>query len=107
MSRHCEHALPHACRFVPLLFSLLSSPSEVLKGAAADVLTETISKRMEPQSKLGLIQQLGLSEVCAQWGRGLPVQDGEFELAAKYTKLLAAIVTGKTCRQKSLARARK
>ena len=66
----------------------------MLKGAAADVLTEVISKRMEPQSKLGLIQQLGLSGGCAQWGRGLPVQEGEYELAAKYAKLLAAIVTG-------------
>ncbi|KAL3158478.1 hypothetical protein ABBQ38_010710 [Trebouxia sp. C0009 RCD-2024] len=80
-------------RFIPLLFSLLSSPSEVLKGAAADVLTEIISKRMEPQSKLGLIQQLGLSGVCAQWGNGLPVQEEEYQLAAKYAKMLAAIVT--------------
>lgn len=49
---------------------------------------------MEPQSKLGLIQQLGLSGVCAQWGNGLPVQKEEYQLAAKYAKLLAAIVTG-------------
>ena len=83
------------CRFIPLLFSLLSSPSETLKGAAADVLTEIISKRMEPQNKLSLIQQLGLGGVCAQWGNGLPVQEGEYELATKYAKLLAAIVTGK------------
>lgn len=54
---------------------------------------------MEPQSKLGLIQQLGLSRVCAQWGSGLPVQEGEYELAGKYAKLLAAIVTGETHRQ--------
>ncbi|KAL0051899.1 hypothetical protein WJX82_004175 [Trebouxia sp. C0006] len=80
-------------RFIPLLFTLLSSPSETLKGAAADVLTEIISKRMEPQNKLGLIQQLGLGRVCAQWGNGLPVQDGEYELATKYAKLLATIVT--------------
>ncbi len=59
------------------------------------MLTEIISKRMEPQNKLGLIQQLGLGRVCAQWGNGLPVQDGEYELAIKYAKLLAAIVTGK------------
>ena len=78
-----------------MLFTLLSSPSETLKGAAADVLTEIISKRMEPQNKLGLIQQLGLGRVCAQWGNGLPVQDGEYELATKYAKLLASIVTGK------------
>lgn len=49
---------------------------------------------MEPQSKLGLIQQLGLSGVCAQWGNGLPVQEEEYQLAAKYAKMLAAIVTG-------------
>lgn len=83
-----------ACRFIPLLFSLLSSPSEALKGAAADVLTELISKRMEPVSKISLIQQLGLGRVCAQWGNGLPVQQDEEELAIKYAKLLAAIVTG-------------
>lgn len=85
------------CRFIPLLFSLLSSPSETLKGAAADVLTEIITKRMEPQNKLALIQQLGLSRVCARWGNGLPVQEEEYELATKYAKLLAAIVTGKQC----------
>lgn len=90
-----------------MLFSLLSSLSEVLKGAAADVLTEIISKRMEPQNKLGLIRQLGLREVCAQWGNGLPVQDGEFELAAKYTKLLGAIVTGKAGHHTPLATASK
>ena len=82
------------CRFIPLLFSLLSTPSEVLKGAAADVLTEIIMKRMEPQSKFSLIQQLGLGRVCTQWGSGLPVQEDEVELASKYAKLLAAIVTG-------------
>ena len=85
------------CRFIPLLFSLLSSSSETLKGAAADVLTEIITKRMEPQSKLALIQQLGLSGVCAQWGNGLPVQEEEYELATKYARMLAAIVTGKHC----------
>ena len=79
-----------------MLFSLLSSPSEALKGAAADVLTEIISKRMEPQNKLGLIQQLGLGGVCSQWGSGLPVQDGEYELATKYAKLLATMVTGQS-----------
>ena len=89
---HDKKWLSSRCRFIPLLFTLLSSPSETLKGAAADVLTEVISKRMEPQNKLGLIQQLGLGRVCAQWGNGLPVQDG---LATKYAKLLATIVTGK------------
>jgi exportin-T len=92
---HDKKWLSSRCRFIPLLFTLLSSPSETLKGAAADVLTEVISKRMEPQNKLGLIQQLGLGRVCAQWGNGLPVQDGEYELATKYAKLLATIVTGK------------
>ena len=84
----------HCCRFIPLLFSLLSSPSETLKGAAADVLTEIINKRMEPVNKLSLVQQLGLGRVCAQWGSGLPVEEEEVELAIKYAKLLAAIVTG-------------
>ena len=84
----------HRCRFIPLLFSLLSSQSETLKGAASDVLTEIISKRMEPVNKLSLVQQLGLGRVCAQWGTGLPVEEEEVELASKYAKLLAAIVTG-------------
>ena len=85
---------PGTCRFIPLLFSLLGSHSESLKGAAADVLTEIISKRMEPVAKLNLIQQLGLGRVCAQWGNGLPVGEEEVDLATKCAKLLAAIVTG-------------
>ena len=90
----CPHSGSNACRFIPLLFSLLGSHSESLKGAAADVLTEIISKRMEPVNKLNLIQQLGLGRVCAQWGNGLPVGEEEVDLATKCAKLLAAIVTG-------------
>ena len=59
------------------------------------MLTEIISKRMEAEAKLQLIQQLNMGHTFAQWGEGLPVQPDEQDLAGKYAKLLAAIATGK------------
>ena len=82
------------CRLVPLLFAIQASPDEALKCAAADVLTEIISKRMEAEAKLQLIQQLHMGHTFAQWAGGLPVQPDEQDLAGKYAKLLAAIATG-------------
>jgi exportin-T len=80
--------------FVPLLFAVLSSPEEGLRGAAADVLTEIVLKRMEPVSKLALIQQLGLVPQCARWHSGLPADpESESELALKFAKLLAALAS--------------
>ncbi|PSC72015.1 exportin-T isoform X1 [Micractinium conductrix] len=80
-------------RFVPLLFGALAAPQEGLRGAAADVLTEIVSKRMEATPKLTLIQQLGVVPVCARWQAGLPAVDEEPELAVKYSRLLAALAT--------------
>lgn len=80
-------------RFVPLLFAALGTPHEGLRGAAADVLTEIVSKRMEVGAKLALIQQLGVVPVCARWQAGLPAVDEEPELAVKYARLLAALAT--------------
>ncbi|KAI7842372.1 hypothetical protein COHA_004011 [Chlorella ohadii] len=79
--------------FVPLLFQVLNAPQESLRGAAADVLTEIVSKRMEAVAKLSLIQQLGVVPVCARWAGGLPSVDDEPELAVKYARLLAALAT--------------
>ena len=53
--------------FVPLLFSVLNSAHEAPRAAAAAVLTEIVSKRMEAGPKLTLIQSLGVVPVCAQW----------------------------------------
>lgn len=83
------------CRLVTLLFAIQASPDEALKCAAADVLTEIISKRMEAEAKLQLIQQLNMGHTFAQWAGALPVQPDEQDLAGKYAKLLAAIATGK------------
>ncbi|KAL4444906.1 hypothetical protein ABPG77_003956 [Micractinium sp. CCAP 211/92] len=80
-------------RFVPLLFNALNAQHEGLRGAAADVLTEIVSKRMEVGAKLSLIQQLGVVPVCARWRAGLPAVDEEPELAVKYARLLAALAT--------------
>lgn len=80
-------------RLVSLLFAIQASPDEALKCAAADVLTEIISKRMEAEAKLQLIQQLNMGHTFAQWAGGLPVQPDEQDLAGKYAKLLAAIAT--------------
>lgn len=80
-------------KFMPLLFSALNSSSEHLRGAAADVLTEVVSKRMEAVPKLTLIQQLGVVPVCAGWQSGLPSVEEEPDLAVKYSKLLATLAT--------------
>ena len=58
------------------------------------MLTEIISKRMEAEAKLQLIQQLNMGQTFAQWAGGLPVQPDEQDLAGKYAKLLAVIATG-------------
>jgi len=81
--------------FMPLVFAVLNSPHDEPRSAAAGVLTEIVGKRMEAESKLTLIQTLGVVPVCAQWATtGLPgEQDGEHDLAVKFSKLLAALAT--------------
>jgi len=81
-------------KFVPLLYAVLQVPSEELRGAAAEFLTEIINKRMEASPKLSLIQQLGIVPVCAQWASaGLPDAQQAPNLAIKYARLLAVLAT--------------
>ena len=50
------------------------------QGAAADMLTEVVLKRMEAVPKLALIQQLGVVPVAAAWSAGLPALDSDPEV---------------------------
>ena len=81
--------------FVPLLFAILRECKEVEpRTAAAMVLTEIVSKRMDPSAKLDLLQRLGIVPICAQWATtGIPVSIDEPELAIAYSKLLASLAT--------------
>lgn len=86
-----------ACRFMPLLFGLLQSETEALQSGAAEVLTEIVSKRMDAEAKLQLVQQLGLAPVAAAWKNGLPGSaDGDLPL--RTSRLLAAFCNGKYLR---------
>lgn len=70
------------------------SGDEELKCTAVGVLSEVVSKRMEPEAKLALIQQLGVVPLCAGWRGQLPVQAYELDLAARYAELLCIIMSG-------------
>lgn len=71
--------------FIPLLFELILAKglSEQFRGAAAGCVLAVVSKRMEPQSKLALLQSLHVSRVF-----GLVSEDGESELVSKVAELL-------------------
>ncbi|RDX61303.1 Exportin-T, partial [Mucuna pruriens] len=73
--------------FIPLLFDLiLVGPlSDQLRGAAVRCLLAVVSKRMEPQSKLSLLQSLQISRVLR-----LVTEDGDAELVSD----IAALLTG-------------
>jgi len=72
--------------FIPLLFDLIlvGGLSEQLRGAAAACLLAVVSKRMEPQSKLLLLQNLPISRVF-----GLVAEDGDSELVSSIAALLS------------------
>ncbi|KAJ9528951.1 hypothetical protein QJQ45_000515 [Haematococcus lacustris] len=62
-------------KFVDLLEQILdgnslSAPSLALRGAAADCLTEIVSKRMEAAVKLNLIQSMAILPRCTAWAAG-------------------------------------
>lgn len=71
--------------FVPLLFELILSCglSDQVRGAAAGCVLAIVSKRMEPQSKLTLLQTLQISRVF-----GLVSGDVDSELVSKVSALL-------------------
>lgn len=80
-------------RFVPVLLSLIGG-APVLAGAAADCITEMVTKRMEHVPKLMLLQQLGMAQYCDEWSRHLGKGNGvDEETAQKLTRLLAALGT--------------
>ncbi|CAA0331378.1 unnamed protein product [Arabidopsis thaliana] len=71
--------------FVPLLFELILSDglSEQVRGAAAGCVLAMVSKRMDPQSKLPLLQTLQISRVF-----GLVSGDVDSDLVSKVSALL-------------------
>ncbi|XP_027349625.1 exportin-T isoform X2 [Abrus precatorius] len=73
--------------FIPLLFDLIlvGTLSDQLRGAAVRCLLAVVSKRMEPQSKLTLLQSLQISQVFR-----LVTEDGDPELVSD----IAALLTG-------------
>ncbi|CAB4302763.1 unnamed protein product [Prunus armeniaca] len=73
--------------FIPLLFELVlvGGLSEQLRGAAAGCLSAVVSKRMDPQSKLPLLQSLQMRRVF-----GLVAQDSDSDLVSN----VAALLTG-------------
>mmetsp|Transcript_3613 Transcript_3613/g.10404 ORF Transcript_3613/g.10404 Transcript_3613/m.10404 type:complete len:682 (-) Transcript_3613:1758-3803(-) len=82
-------------RFVPLLFTLPSSPSEPLQASACGCIIEILAKRMEALYKLQLIQQLGIVPVCKSWVGGMPRlgadADPDPDLAERYATLLSTL----------------
>lgn len=73
--------------FIPLLFDLILDGGllEQLRGAAAACLLAVVSKRMEPQSKLSLLQSLPISQVF-----GLVAEHGDYsELVSSIAALLS------------------
>ncbi|XP_058005114.1 exportin-T isoform X2 [Hevea brasiliensis] len=73
--------------FVPLLFELIlvDGEFEQLQGAAAGCVLAVVTKRMDPQSKLTILQSLQISRVFA-----LVTGDIDPELVSK----IAALITG-------------
>ncbi|XP_019053873.1 PREDICTED: exportin-T isoform X2 [Nelumbo nucifera] len=73
--------------FIPLLFELIlvEALPEQLRGAAAGCVLAMVSKRMDPQSKISLLQSLQISRVFS-----LVYKDVDSELVSK----LAAMLTG-------------
>ncbi|KAK7277040.1 hypothetical protein RIF29_18189 [Crotalaria pallida] len=71
--------------FIPLFFDLVlaGNLSDSLRGAAARCLLAVVSKRMEPQSKLSLLQNLQISRVFR-----LVSEDGDAELVSDISALL-------------------
>lgn len=73
--------------FVRLLFELmlLDGLLDQLRGAAAGCVLAVVSKRMEPQSKLALLQSLQMNRVF-----GLVAGDSDSELVSRVGSLLTA-----------------
>lgn len=73
--------------FIPVFFQFILSPGECteLRGSAVDCLLAIVSKRMDAQSKLALLQRLQIGQIC---GHMVDKQEAEFALK------LSALLTG-------------
>ncbi|CAK0782799.1 hypothetical protein CVIRNUC_005994 [Coccomyxa viridis] len=81
-------------RFVPMLVALLGAASGGLAGAAADVLSEIVLKRMDSTAKLRLVQQLSLGPMMAAWAERQLAQPSALEvIGPQCARLLSALVT--------------
>ena len=69
-------------RFTALMLALLDAPHAGLQGAAADCLSEVVSKRMDAVPKLTLIESMGIVPRCARWAGGFPMAGGAAAAAA-------------------------
>lgn len=91
----------------------MDSSDSSLRGAATDMLTETVCKRMEPTAKINLVQELKVVESCERLSSNLVAAAGankaatvsgqacgsvaadaadvDDELLTKYAKLLATL----------------
>ncbi|RVX16880.1 Exportin-T [Vitis vinifera] len=76
--------------FIPLLFELIlvKGLPEQLRGSAAGCVLAVVSKRMDLQAKLSLLQNLKISRVF-----GLVAEDSDSELASKIASLLTGYAT--------------
>ncbi|KAJ9691929.1 hypothetical protein PVL29_011167 [Vitis rotundifolia] len=76
--------------FIPLLFELIlvKGLPEQLRGSAAGCVLAVVSKRMDLQAKLSLLQNLKISRVF-----GLVAEDSDSELASKIAALLTGYAT--------------
>lgn len=72
--------------FIPLFFDLIlvGAPSDQLRCASVRCLLAVVSKRMEPQSKLSLLQSLQISRVFM-----LVTEDADAELVSDIAALLS------------------
>lgn len=76
--------------FIPLLFRLImvDGGSEQLQGAAAGCVLAVVSKRMDPQSKLSILQSIQVSRVF-----GLVTGDKDSEFVPKIASLITGYAT--------------
>ncbi|XP_059640666.1 exportin-T [Cornus florida] len=76
--------------FIPLLFELIlvDGMLDQLRGAATGCVLAVVSKRMDPQSKLSLLQSLQISRVF-----GLVAENNDSELVSEVAALLTGYAT--------------
>lgn len=68
----------------------MNSPSTSLRGAATDMLTEVVSKRMEPTAKINLVQELKVVDAYERLSSDLVASAGASKAAVGASKAAAA-----------------